>query len=150
MEGKDKILEVGSNQIAEEEVGKIGRRTSGRSTSAAIATSSSSALSGGQVGSSVSLETPPQGMVTPSTPHSLPQPAQLSLVVASVVHGGSGIMHDEDEEDMTMGGFVPSLQAPTQDLTVGGVEKRSMQVIARFVVVMLAVIFWYKTWCILH
>ena len=37
-----------------------------------------------------------QSISTPTTPH-LPQPGQLSLVVASVVHGGTGVIHEGNE-----------------------------------------------------
>lgn len=121
MDGCDKVLDIGTAGGGEE-VLKVGRKTTGRSAPTAAPTaasagagvslsSSSSSSLVGLSGSSVSTESLAQGMATPTTPHSLPQPAQLSMVVASAVQGGSSIL---TEEDVGLGDYGSSLKVSLQ------------------------------------
>ena len=76
MNGKDEVLEEGSSPSLTEDSSnsgnnKIGKRGTGTRAVAANQQQSTEILA------------------TPTTPH-LPQPGQLSLVVASVVHGKPG------------------------------------------------------------
>ncbi len=82
--GKEEVLEVGSGQSSaiSEEGGGGGGGGGGRVGKRASATKTATGLF-------LSTGVREQGMATPTTPH-LPQPGQLSLVVANVIHGGGG------------------------------------------------------------
>ena len=102
MDGVDKVLDAGTGgedltKVARKSVGRLVPAQSAGTTVPTTATasgvqslssSSSSSLAGLSAASSVSTES----LTTPATPNSLPQPAQLSLVVASAVQGASAIL----------------------------------------------------------
>lgn len=86
-DGREEVLEPGSGQLAEEGgVVAATRGVSKRSSSAKLVAGNSQALSSGGVPGGELL------LATPTTPQQLPQPGQLSLVVANMVQQvGSGV-----------------------------------------------------------
>ena len=57
-----------------------------------------------------------ESMTTPNTPQ-LPQPGQLSLVVASVVHGRSGVTLAQDGSGSLVLTALPVQETPLQEVT---------------------------------
>jgi len=119
----DKVLDAGTGEedpmkLARKAVGRLVPPQSSTGTPAttagavggvqSLSSSSSSSLAG--MSSSASTDSLP----TPATPNSLPQPAQLSLVVASAVQGASSILSQDSSSSVGVapaGTLKVSLQA---------------------------------------